>query len=499
MNNLSIRARLFLYHAIALVLAIAAMAIHNYQSQMTLLLETSTRYHQDVAQSLIPQVSLAIAGNNYGNLSLPTFKQSLINRPALLYLAATGTSDFGTPYGVSYRRSEQQVTRTYYPTHYEQELTQKIAAMQEALGQAGSADKKLQFILDRSLEELGRYRDSRQQPVDPGLAQLLQADHRVDLDLWLLKVTVPTQNLGQGTLTLVFDIAGLQQVRSTIVRRAIIEFTVAMVVALPLIGLAGGSVVRPIAALTACMAKEIKEIDVKRIPAVTEQNELGVLARSFQSLLIESRAHIRQIETLSKTDALTGLYNRHHYRAVVDPLIAHAVRTGQVLSFIYLDIDNFKKYNDHYGHGEGDQVLKAVAGVIRQASRRLTDHCFRFGGEEFLVVIAGTTPDLGAIVSERIRSQIQALGIAHSGNEGYGCITASVGVCSVAMAVTSPPSHESLVSAADEQLYLAKRQGRNRVVLKHYPELATAPANLTAQREQREQRDSDTSRFNWVV
>ncbi|OIQ26442.1 diguanylate cyclase [uncultured Vibrio sp.] len=167
-----------------------------------------------------------------------------------------------------------------------------------------------------------------------------------------------------------------------------------------------------------------------------------------------------KIEKLAITDSLTGLYNRRHYNQIFHSEISRAQRSRVWLSFVILDIDYFKQYNDNYGHHNGDHQLVALAKTLSAQCNRASDYCFRLGGEEFGIVFSGQSPEEAAVFVEKLRASIERLQIKHEHSEAASTITASFGL------VTSKDTKvdmEELYEAADAALYRAKRAGRNRI------------------------------------
>jgi diguanylate cyclase (GGDEF)-like protein len=170
----------------------------------------------------------------------------------------------------------------------------------------------------------------------------------------------------------------------------------------------------------------------------------------------------RQLAALSTTDGLTGLANRRHFDEVLAEEWARAIRSGQPLALIMLDVDRFKKFNDHYGHQAGDDCLKQVAHCLDSHARRAGDLAARYGGEEFVLIAANTDAPTATQLAEDIRQSIAAQNIAHTQAE-TGRVTVSLGVA----VLTPTPQQEPhlLLHAADDALYRAKHGGRNRVIL----------------------------------
>lgn len=171
-----------------------------------------------------------------------------------------------------------------------------------------------------------------------------------------------------------------------------------------------------------------------------------------------------ELKTLTHTDALSGISNRRHFDAVLPAAWAQAVEHQRPLALLMFDIDQFKTYNDRYGHPGGDVCLRRVAFAAQQQLRWDTDLLARYGGEEFVIVLPDTTMEAAAQIAERIRVSVEALGIAHAGVGSDAVVTVSIGAVCVKPELVQNP--QQLVEAADAELYAAKQAGRNRVFMR---------------------------------
>lgn len=171
-------------------------------------------------------------------------------------------------------------------------------------------------------------------------------------------------------------------------------------------------------------------------------------------------AEKERLEVMVGTDALTGLANRRRFDEVRTKEWRRACREETAISLLVVDVDHFKRYNDTYGHAEGDRCLAAVAGVIAASMRRPADFCARHGGEEFVVLLPRTDGDGARHVGEAIRAGVAALAMPHRRSEA-GIVTVSVGVA--ACARPHEAASDGLFEAADRQMYRAKAAGRDRV------------------------------------
>ena len=170
----------------------------------------------------------------------------------------------------------------------------------------------------------------------------------------------------------------------------------------------------------------------------------------------------RRLAELASTDYLTLLANRRRFDAVLGAEWRRGARASSPLSLLMVDGDYFKSFNDTYGHLEGDRVLRVIATALKTCVDRAGDLVARYGGEEFAVLLPATTSEGALIVATAIRTSIDALDLAHAPAPS-GRLTVSIGVaCRTPNAALAP---ETLVEAADAALYIAKAEGRDRIVL----------------------------------
>ena len=199
-----------------------------------------------------------------------------------------------------------------------------------------------------------------------------------------------------------------------------------------------------------------------RDPATGEPQEAVIVMRD----ITERVRSEERLSTLALTDGLTGLLNRRAFDEALALEWKRTVRYGSQISLLFLDLDHFKLFNDQYGHLAGDDCLRAVAAAVSDAVRD-TDRVARYGGEEIAVILPSTLAAGAAVAAEKVRSAVEALGICHKGNgKCGGQVTWSIGVATafVRQSELIEGMPESLIHAADNAMYKAKREGRNRVV-----------------------------------
>jgi diguanylate cyclase (GGDEF)-like protein len=191
------------------------------------------------------------------------------------------------------------------------------------------------------------------------------------------------------------------------------------------------------------------------------ERELFAYLTNQAAVSVENQDLHETVQRQAVTDELTGLFNHRRFQEVMAVEVERARRYGHEMGLIMLDIDDFKRVNDTYGHIQGDMVLREVARVLRQSSREI-DEPARYGGEEMAVALPQTDLEGAYRFAERVRRRIEAIELPLPNGRGGLRVTASFGVASLATAADM--DKDALVAAADGALYAAKRAGKNRTV-----------------------------------
>lgn len=194
------------------------------------------------------------------------------------------------------------------------------------------------------------------------------------------------------------------------------------------------------------------------------------IAKPFRTAVLLARvrnhlelAHQRNLlERLSHSDGLTGIANRRYFNTMLTREFSRMQRQNQPLALVMLDVDDFKAFNDHYGHVHGDECLQQVAHAIAQCLNRPGDMVARYGGEEFVCLLPDTTLEGALKLAHDIQAAIAALRLHHVQAQAAEFVTVSIGVA--AELPKNLPHSQQLLSIADARLYRAKRGGRNRIV-----------------------------------
>ena len=180
------------------------------------------------------------------------------------------------------------------------------------------------------------------------------------------------------------------------------------------------------------------------------------IALALERAAWQQRAN--QFQLMSITDPLTGLHNRRYLEARLTEEIGRSKRYNYPLSFMMIDVDDFKLYNDHNGHQAGDRALEITAQCLRAALRKV-DVASRYGGEEFSILLPQTSLEEAGVIADRIRRKIMTTSFANGESQPLGCVTVSIGLSTFSPSLESA---EAIVRAADRALYHAKSHGKNR-------------------------------------
>jgi len=204
---------------------------------------------------------------------------------------------------------------------------------------------------------------------------------------------------------------------------------------------------------------ETRALEAGAVDFITKPFNVAVVrARVRTHLTLKRQSDVMREMTL--TDALTGVSNRRSFDDAIENEWRRCARSGTTLSVIMIDIDHFKLYNDAYGHQAGDACLKQVADAMLQCAGRSPDLLARYGGEEFVILLPQVDTAGAATVAERILASVRALAIPHRMSSAGDTVTVSLGVATLAPGQGGDP--EALVRCADNALYQAKKDGRNR-------------------------------------
>lgn len=230
------------------------------------------------------------------------------------------------------------------------------------------------------------------------------------------------------------------------------------------------------------VCKKLKEVDsTKNIPVIfitgrfSEEDEIygfslgavDYISKPYNTIIVKARIKTHMelklyrdyLESISYLDGLTGIPNKRRFNEIFETMWNIAEREKNIISIIMIDIDNFKAFNDIYGHLEGDDCIIRVAQQLFKSVFRKTDFVGRYGGEEFVCILPNTDSKNAGLIAEKMRQKIMELKIPHEGSTVSDVVTISLGVA----ACIPDKDRNALIKMADEALYISKKSGRNKI------------------------------------
>lgn len=214
------------------------------------------------------------------------------------------------------------------------------------------------------------------------------------------------------------------------------------------------------------LTRQVEQADDYKIDMISigGDDEIARLGKTFSLYLNRVKSQEEALLLLTLSDPLTGIANRRAFEKSLQRDIAQARRNRWSLSIMMIDVDYFKKYNDHYGHAQGDECLKIVAQKLDQTLKRTTDFCARFGGEEFIAILSNTGSDGAISKAETLRQAVENLKIMHAKSDIANIVTVSIGVATFEFTANTQWSADTILEETDKALYKAKAAGRNQCV-----------------------------------
>jgi diguanylate cyclase (GGDEF)-like protein len=216
------------------------------------------------------------------------------------------------------------------------------------------------------------------------------------------------------------------------------------------------------------LSRSFEDMLVTNLERGEMMREFANLTESLRQRNTQLQQARRELSEMATIDELTGLKNRRALNLVIDDELSRAKRNTLPIALVMVDVDHFKLYNDYYGHPRGDEVLRQVASVLRTVTSRAGELAVRMGGEEFLLLLPGSTRNEALTIAETVRARVNALGIPHETSPTSDNLTVSQGVvvCTPHLETTSG----QLIEASDKALYESKRQGRDRISMSQFGE-----------------------------
>lgn len=451
----SIKSKIFFSHLFLIVLLLLSLSYKHYLSSIDNYINNMIAYHTNSSSSIITTSSLAISGANYGNIQLPSFIKEVLRNKKLLYMNISGNSDYSSKYfNAIYNKNDKTIYRNQYPQNYEKKLNEKLKDFITKLNNPIYDKVKMDFLIKRIDDKLHQYKRNIKYKKNLSLKYiklLKQESTYVDFDEYLLHISLKTNNKNGGKVSMIFDMSEIRDIKIRILEDLFVEIFLALLFSIILLTILSNKIVAPLNNLSKYLSTNFKDIDINKMPEASSKDEIGVLSRIFKKLLKKLDKKQKQIEAKAYFDSLTGVYNRHMFNEIFNDEFKRTQRYSHNLSLALIDIDNFKKFNDTYGHLIGDEVLIMVANILNKSIRN-SDTFARWGGEEFVIVFVETSATKAKIIAEKLKDKIQELK-----HKEADSITASFGITQY----MKDDTIESIFKRCDDALYLAKANGKN--------------------------------------
>lgn len=449
----SIKSKIFISHLFIVILLLGGLSYWHYANSLSNYVQSVISFSKNSSASIVSTASLAISGENYGNIQLPSFVEELASNEKLLYLNIIGKSDYSSQeFNAVYDKEHQTLYRNTYPADFQNKLEKKLKRFTASLKNPKSDKVKLNFLIERTKDAIEQYKKNMKLAKELN-HMLFHKSPYIDFETNQLYLSLATSNKNGGSVSMIFDISEIVEMKNKIIKDLLFESFIALLVSIVLLNILANKIISPLNQLSEFMSKDFKSLDTSSTPALNFKDEIGNLANKFKILIQKIQEHQAQTEIIAYYDALTGVYNRQKLYEVFEEEIQRSHRYGNPLSIALIDIDKFKSFNDLYGHLTGDEILIMVAENVNTQVRE-SDIFARWGGEEFVILFKETSAQKALIVSKKLKDEIQK-----TEHPTAGHITASFGITEYIAGDTI----KTILKRCDEALYRAKTNGRNRV------------------------------------
>lgn len=474
---LTINQMLFVSHLVLVLSIILGMSYSRYQNDWSMKVE----YLADMSASQLAAYNTffsgSVAGRNYANLLMQSTLDNLKAVPNLKYAEVCGTSDYlNREVKVRYSIEKSKGWRLDVSEDEVRLISNKLAALEKNLASTPETDKvhikKVNLLINKlkvDLRAINEHMQLQSLEIPSVSDDMYGSKYYLDEERDLLHVQIKLRNNNGGYFRAVVDATELKQIKHDLLAKVLYEALIALAISFLLIYLVTFWLVSPVKALASSMKQDIEKIDQSQIPEIRRADEIGDLARSYSSLITKIKNQLRILHNQTETDPLTGIGSRFKYQKHAARTVQQALQRGEVVYFVMCDIDNFKLFNDSYGHTEGDNTLTVVANTLDSLLEPDELGC-RLGGEEFVFILSSDDEAKLQSRVEAFRAEVQELNIEHSASLPYRVVTVSIGavpISATSNSITLEQSDQCIQRAivkADEQLYLGKEHGRNVVM-----------------------------------
>ncbi|WP_241801539.1 sensor domain-containing diguanylate cyclase [Vibrio genomosp. F10] len=474
---LTINQMLFISHLTLVLSIIFGMSYSRYQNDWI----NKVEYLADVSASQLEAYNTffsgSVAGRNYANLLMQSTLDNLKAIPKLKFVGVSGTSDYlNRQVEVRYSIEKSKGWRLDVSTDDAKKLSGKLNQLQRNLLDTPADNtvhiKKLNHLINKVKVDLDVITESinlQSQPIPQIPEKMQEVGYFLDVDSDLLHIQITLRNINGGYLWAVLDATDLKDIKSKLLANILNEAFIALFISFVLIYIVTYWLVSPLKDLSTSMKQDIEKIDQSQIPEIQRADEIGDLARSYSSLITKIKNQLRILHNQTETDPLTGIGSRYKYQKHAAKIVQHALLKGNLVYVVICDIDNFKRFNDSYGHTEGDNALTAVASAMNDILEPHDLGC-RLGGEEFVYILSSNNKTSLIHKIDALRIAVLELSIPHKNNLPHHVVTVSIGAIPIVSTLNNITlnqldlSLKKALTLADQQLYAGKEAGRNIVM-----------------------------------
>lgn len=468
---------LFLSHLGLVLSIIFGLSVARFHSEWNSKIEHLAALSASHLSPYVTFLSGSVAGRNYANLLMASTSDNLKAIPNLKFVQVSGHSDYqNQPVSVRYSLNDNKVWRMDVMPNEIVQLSDKLKQLKAELDNTANDQhihrKKISYLINKVELELRALTESvsLQSLAIPNRPEFWGDNYyTLDEKQDLLHIVIELRNVNKGEVWAVIDAKPLDSIQTALLNDVVKEAALALLISSLLIYLVTNWLVRPLKRLAASMKGDIEKIDKSMIPEIQRVDEIGDLARSYSSLITRIKNQLKVLHNQTETDPLTGLGSRYKYKKYALPLMKERLQAGECVYFVLCDIDYFKRFNDTYGHTEGDNVLTAVANAMND---NLFPHelgC-RLGGEEFIFIMSDKDESALNKRIQALHQSVTDLNIHHVSNPPHNVVTISAGA--VPVHVVHSAEDEELNEHAlgvlflmvDQRLYKAKGEGRNLIL-----------------------------------
>lgn len=309
----SIKSKIFVSHFILIVILLVGLTYKHYHNSIDMYIQNVITFHTNASASIVRTSSLAISGQNYGNIQLPSFVAELSSNSKLVYLQITGRSDISyKEFSAVYTKENTHMYRNIYPEKHEQNLQLKLKRFQSKLNEINIDKVKINFLIARTKDALFEYERNKNLLKTSSMKYKLLLNKEspyIDYDKNLLFLSLKTNNKNSGIVSMVYDISEIINLKKKIIIDLVIESVISLLIAIILLTILANKIIGPLNKLSNFMTNDFRTLNAGKTPSLELSDEIGILSNKFKVLIESMQENQARIEGKAYFDSLTGVYN----------------------------------------------------------------------------------------------------------------------------------------------------------------------------------------------